>query len=202
MIIGLILLPFVWMVIAAAGKAHREETGVPMPSRGVMKNIRRTARKKGISESEAYAQWLTRKQKRAGVIAPSGSHTIHAVTSQPVNPFTLHSRADLGDVSRPVPLQAPVLGTLPPLANMHKMTKAHPAQKRSTRVRPESHEPFGFDHLSMIAAGQGWTVRKQAFGLFYLLDKNKRAIENPYADNDGIKTDFNHRDLEDFLLTC
>jgi hypothetical protein len=203
MIIGLILLPFAWMLLAAAGKAHREQTGVPMPSRGAMKNIRRNARKKGISEGEAYAQWLNRKQKRAGVmIAPSESHIIHAVTSPPANPFTVHSRAELGDIARPMPVQAPVLGTLPALANMHKVAKAFPKEKISARIRPAQHEPFNFDHLSQIASTYGWTLRKQAGGLYYLLDKNKTTIENPYADEASIKTDFNHRDLEDFLLTC
>jgi len=53
-----------------------------------------------------------------------------------------------------------------------------------------------------MAATYGWTLKKQAGGLFYLVDKSKKTVENPYADADAIKTDFNRRDLEDFLLTC
>jgi len=62
-IIGLILLPFVWILMAGVAKQHRDETGVGMPSRNTMKNIRRTARRKGISEGQAYNDWLRRKQR-------------------------------------------------------------------------------------------------------------------------------------------
>lgn len=64
-IIALILLPFCWILIAAANKKHRDETGVNGPSRGQMRNIRRRARKNGISENDAYLDWLARKQKSA-----------------------------------------------------------------------------------------------------------------------------------------
>lgn len=65
-IVGIILLMiFALMFNAAAHKAHRDEHGVDGPSRGAMRNIRRTARKKGISEQQAYVDWLHRKQKRA-----------------------------------------------------------------------------------------------------------------------------------------
>jgi hypothetical protein len=33
MIVGLILLPFAWMLIAAANQKHREKTGVNGPTR-------------------------------------------------------------------------------------------------------------------------------------------------------------------------
>jgi hypothetical protein len=63
MIVGLILLPFAWMLMAAINKEHRDETGVNGPSRDALKNIRRNARRKGISEGQAYDQWLARKQR-------------------------------------------------------------------------------------------------------------------------------------------
>jgi hypothetical protein len=63
-VVGLILMPLSWWMMSAANKAHRDETGVNAPTRAAMRGIRRNARKKGISESEAYAQWLTRKQRR------------------------------------------------------------------------------------------------------------------------------------------
>jgi hypothetical protein len=64
MIVGLILLPFAWMLIAAANQKHREETGVNGPTHDGWRRIRRNAGKKGISEAEAYNQWLNRKGRR------------------------------------------------------------------------------------------------------------------------------------------
>lgn len=64
MVIGLILLPFAWLFMSAANKTHREETGVNAPTRNAMRNIRRRARKLGISEAAAYDQWLARKQRQ------------------------------------------------------------------------------------------------------------------------------------------
>lgn len=61
---------------------------------------------------------------------------------------------------------------------------------------------FSFEHLEMIAQTFGWALRKQAGGLYYLVGTDKKTIENPYADESAIKTDFNRRDIEDFLLTC
>jgi len=69
MIIGLFLLPFAWMLIAAANKMHREETGVNSPTRDGWRRIRRNARKKGISEEEAYIQWLNRKTRKTSYAA-------------------------------------------------------------------------------------------------------------------------------------
>jgi hypothetical protein len=66
-VVGVVLVVFCFVILAALNKAHREETGVAAPSRGAMRNIRRNARKKGISEAEAFEQWLARKQKRARV---------------------------------------------------------------------------------------------------------------------------------------
>lgn len=196
MIIGLILLPFALMILAAAGKAHREETGVPMPSRGAMKNIRRTARKKGISEAAAYSQWLLRKQKRAGIITSTPTHHVHAVSTHPA--ASLFSSTDAGSM---IPSAGSTQRPLPPITN-HRITEEAPVKLRPARVRAPQHQPFDFEHLSMMAAGHGWVIRKQAFGLFFVLDKNRKAVENPYAEPDGIATDFTHRDLEDFLLTC
>ena len=64
-IVGLLLLIVSLFLMSAANKSNRDETGVNGPSRGAMRNIRRNARKKGISEADAYASWLNRKQKRA-----------------------------------------------------------------------------------------------------------------------------------------
>lgn len=83
MIVGLILLPFAWMLIAAANKAHRDETGVNAPTRDGMRRIRRNARKKGISEAEAYNQWLNRKtsnSRRASTV----HHVHYAADSRPL----------------------------------------------------------------------------------------------------------------------
>lgn len=64
MIVGLILMPFALMLMFAVNKSHREETGVNAPTRDAMRRIRRNARKKGISEAEAYNQWLNRKTSK------------------------------------------------------------------------------------------------------------------------------------------
>jgi len=60
-----ILLAFAFLLTIGFNKAHKESTGIDAPSRNAMRNIRRNARKKGISEAEAYSAWLHRKQKRA-----------------------------------------------------------------------------------------------------------------------------------------
>ena len=64
MLIGLILLPFAWAFSGAVNKAHQDETGIDAPIRNDMRNIRRNSRKKGISEEQAYSEWLSRMQKR------------------------------------------------------------------------------------------------------------------------------------------
>lgn len=43
-IIGFILLPFSLLLLAAINKAHKEETGVSMPSRSALRSMRRRAR--------------------------------------------------------------------------------------------------------------------------------------------------------------
>jgi len=60
MVVGLILLPFAWALFAAASKAHRTETGADAPTRNAMRNIRRDARRKGISEEQAHREWPQR----------------------------------------------------------------------------------------------------------------------------------------------
>jgi hypothetical protein len=80
---------------------------------------------------------------------------------------------------------------------------AHPTLSiKPQRIRAPEHEPFTFEHLEMIAKTFGWTLHRQAWGLYYLVDAHKNAIENPYAEASAIKTDFDRRDIEDFLLTC
>lgn len=162
-IVGLVLLPFALLLLAAVNKAHKEETGVSMPSRSALKSMRRRARKKGVSEAEYYAGWVQRKQKREGVLPIAQGNPISA--------------------ARPPPL-------LPP-----KLPKPE-------RLRAPAHEPFSAEHLSMMAAGFGWTLRRQAFGMYYLVDGKGIAVANPYAATNDIGTDFSREDLEDFLLTC
>jgi hypothetical protein len=60
-IIGLVLLPF---VVLATNKQHRDETGVPQPSRKQFNNFYRTARRKGITVDQAYQEWLRRQQRK------------------------------------------------------------------------------------------------------------------------------------------
>jgi hypothetical protein len=91
------------------------------------------------------------------------------------------------------PMRSPV--ALPSLQSL-------PLPPRPERLRAPPHEPFSDEHLSMMAAGFGWTLRWQAFGKYYLVDRKGSAIDNPYASVSDIGTDFSREDLEDFLLTC
>lgn len=63
-IIGLILLPFAVLLSIAVNKQHREETGVPSPSRKQFNSFYRTARRKGITVDQAYQEWLGRQQRK------------------------------------------------------------------------------------------------------------------------------------------
>jgi hypothetical protein len=157
MIVGLILLPFSWMLMAAVNKQHREETGVNMPSRSAMRRIRKAARKKSIGEVEAYSDWVRRKQKLSSA-KPSTRSAIVPITNE--------------------------------------------APAKPGRIRAPEHQPFEIEHLESIAHTFGWMIMRQAGGLFYIRGLNKQIVENPYAEEDAIKTDFTRRDLEDFLLTC
>lgn len=64
MVVGFILMPIVWLMMAGANKQHIKEHGVPMPSRKAMARIRRNARQKGISQGAAYDQWIVNKRRR------------------------------------------------------------------------------------------------------------------------------------------
>lgn len=160
-VLGFILLVLTWALLAAVNKAHKEETGVSMPTRSSLKSMRRRARKQGVSEVEYYAGWVQRKQKRKGVSST-------AMRSP-------------GAIAIPQSLPSPL---------------------KPERLRAPPHEPFNDEHLSMMAAGFGWTLRRQAFGKYYLVDRKGLAINNPYASANDIGTDFSRGDLEDFLLTC
>lgn len=64
-VIAVIALIVLVLITIGMNKAHKDATGgVPMPPRGSMKAIRRAARKKGISEQQAYDEWLARKQRK------------------------------------------------------------------------------------------------------------------------------------------
>lgn len=55
MSVGAVLLIIVcWVLIAALNKAHRDQKGINMPTRSAVRDIRRSARKKGLSEAAAY----------------------------------------------------------------------------------------------------------------------------------------------------
>jgi hypothetical protein len=76
-IIGLILLPIAWALMAAVNKQHREETGVNAPTRDGWRRIRRNARKKGISGEQAYSQWLNRKTRKTAPARSVEPHHVH-----------------------------------------------------------------------------------------------------------------------------
>jgi hypothetical protein len=102
MIVGLILLPFAWMLLAAANQKHREETGVDGPTRDGWRRIRRNARKKGISESEAYLQWLNRKTRKT-----SSAHSFeYGRDDRPPRTKTAPSAEELAQQAADEPLRA------------------------------------------------------------------------------------------------
>jgi hypothetical protein len=77
-VFAFILLAFALVLTLAMNKAHRESTGVEMPSTNAWRRIRRTARRKGISQELAYQQWLSRKQKRASRVSSDvSSKAVH-----------------------------------------------------------------------------------------------------------------------------
>ncbi|MBO9560403.1 MAG: hypothetical protein J7515_17675 [Caulobacter sp.] len=67
MILGLILAVFAILLTLSIEKSYKDQTGVNAPSRRTMSYLRRRAREKGITVAEAHDQWLTRKQKAAGI---------------------------------------------------------------------------------------------------------------------------------------
>nr|WP_314527818.1 hypothetical protein [uncultured Brevundimonas sp.] len=76
-ILGGILAVVAMFVTFSLQSAHRDQTGVWGPSRSQMRNIRRQARKRGVSEHQAYDDWLARKQR--ALVTP-------VTTAQPVQP--------------------------------------------------------------------------------------------------------------------
>lgn len=59
-----------FLIWLGANNQHREQTGFNLPSSNARKRIRRNARKKGISEADAHAEWVVNKRARL----PKGSH--------------------------------------------------------------------------------------------------------------------------------
>jgi hypothetical protein len=59
-----LLLFILFILMLAAGAIFRDKTGVKMPSRSAMRGIRRRAKKKGISVTQAFQANIRRKQKR------------------------------------------------------------------------------------------------------------------------------------------
>lgn len=109
MVIGLILLPFVWMLLLAGNKLHRDETGVNAPTRAAWRGIRRNARRKGISEAEAYSQWLARKQKSFRLT--SGSR----ITSKKIR------RSVTQESAAPVLLRSPVNARIRKISDLRSL---------------------------------------------------------------------------------
>jgi hypothetical protein len=69
--------------MAATNKAHRAETGVDAPTRNALRNIRRNARRKGISEEQAYREWLGRQQRRRPPPLPATDFAYSAAPPRP-----------------------------------------------------------------------------------------------------------------------
>jgi len=65
-IFGFVMVVFCWILIASLNQKHRDEHGVDQPTRRQSAYIRRMARKKGMTEGQAYGRWLANKKRRIG----------------------------------------------------------------------------------------------------------------------------------------
>ena len=72
-IIGIIAVIIAIAIEVERHREHRHRTGVHAPSTNAQRRIRRNARRKGISEDEAYGTWLSWHQKRNRVGPHSAS---------------------------------------------------------------------------------------------------------------------------------
>jgi len=61
---GLILVVIAFVFLTALQRDFRQRTGVTMPSNKTMRGIRRRGRKKGLTEWQAYEQYIARQQKK------------------------------------------------------------------------------------------------------------------------------------------
>ncbi|OYU90133.1 MAG: hypothetical protein CFE29_14130 [Bradyrhizobiaceae bacterium PARB1] len=198
MIIGLILLPFAWMLMAAANKMHRDETGVNAPTRDAMRRIRRNARKKGISEAEAYNQWLNRKTPKlrnsAIAYAPDTriKHSPPAIVEDPEDEL-LKAAATLQLLS--LKRQSNGLYYFLNFGSGPEVMIKNPARPTSydfTRDEVETYltQNAGIprttvaargrtvalaheDELSNLATARNWSLHRQANGKYYILNLNR-----------------------------
>ncbi|MCG5235671.1 hypothetical protein [Xanthobacter oligotrophicus] len=67
-------------------------------------------------------------------------------------------------------------------------------------ARPEPYKELTLDDLNIISERLGFNIKKQSFGLFYIIGSNGNLLENPFSKPNESNTDFNKRDLDDFLL--
>jgi DNA polymerase-3 subunit epsilon len=169
MIVALILLPFVWMLLAAQNKAHRDETGVNAPTRHGWRRIRRNARKKEISAPEAYNQWLDQK----GHSNSSAAFDPDAL-ARPVTPAPM-------PLSPPLPEIPPGLGEVRPPA-----IPARVADEKEVRDRP----------LHAAAAARRYSLRKQRDGYLLVNLTGTKLLTNPYRRT---TFDFSREEVERFL---
>jgi hypothetical protein len=62
---GIFLLVIVFALSTALQKGFRQSTGVSMPTDKTLRGVRRRGRKKGLTETQAYEQYIARQQKKA-----------------------------------------------------------------------------------------------------------------------------------------
>lgn len=72
-LIGIVFAVIVLAIAWQENQEHIDRTGVGLPSSNARRRIRRNARKKGITEDQAYDQWLGWHQKRQGVSTHSAT---------------------------------------------------------------------------------------------------------------------------------
>jgi hypothetical protein len=219
MIIGLILLPFVWALMAAVNKQHREETGVNSPTRDGWRRIRHNARKKGISEEQAYNQWLNRKTRKTSAAARSIEpyHVHRPPITKPAS-----TAEELAQEAADEPLRtlassrqlslhrqtnglyyflnrgsgSAVLVKNPVNAATLDFTREQAIRFLSGALKPT---PDSDEQLQAIVTARNWNLHRQANGLYYILNLQRSPsafVRNPVKANSH---EFTRAELEQFL---
>jgi hypothetical protein len=78
---GIFLLGILFVLITALQKGFQQSTGVTMPSNKTLRGVRQCGRKKGLTEMQAYEQYIARQQKKAKK-SRSGSAGLTAMSCQ------------------------------------------------------------------------------------------------------------------------
>jgi hypothetical protein len=219
-IIGLILLLFCWALMAALNKQHLEETGVNAPTRDGWRRIRRNARKKGISEEQAYNQWLNRKTRK-----------VSSSTARSIEPYHVHrppitkpasTAEELAQAAADEPLRTLASsrqlslhrqtnglyyflhrgsGSAVPIKNPVNAATLDFTREQVIRFLSGTLQPTpdSDEQLQALVTARNWSLHRQANGLYYILNLQSSPsafVRNPVKANSH---EFTRAELEQFL---